>query len=72
MIINMQAFNTSMKEGGKSKEARIIYDKRDEFGSRRPIDVIKAIIRLSYWMSLRRWAEMRRRKHLKTLIHCLH
>ena len=42
MIINMQAFNTSMKEGGKSKEARIIYDKRDEFGSRRPIDVIKA------------------------------
>lgn len=42
IIINMQAFNTSMKEGGKSKEARIIYDKRDEFGSRRPIDVIKA------------------------------
>ncbi len=42
MVINMQAFNTSMKEGGKSKEARIIYDKRDEFGSRRPIDVIKA------------------------------
>ncbi|MCM1161882.1 MAG: DEAD/DEAH box helicase family protein [Roseburia sp.] len=42
MIINMQAFNTSMKEGGKSKEARIIYDKRDEFRSRRPIDVIKA------------------------------
>lgn len=42
MIINMQAFNTSMKEGGRSKESRIIYDKRDEFGSRRPIDVIKA------------------------------
>ena len=37
MIINMQAFNTSMKEGGRSKEARIIYSKRDEFGSRRPI-----------------------------------
>ncbi|MBQ5883083.1 MAG: restriction endonuclease subunit R, partial [Clostridia bacterium] len=30
------------KEDGKSKEARIIYSKRDEFGSRRPIDVIKA------------------------------
>ena len=42
MIINMQAFNTSMKEGGRSKESRIIYDKRDEFGSRRPIDVIRA------------------------------
>ncbi len=42
MIINMQAFNTSMKEGGKSKEARIIFDERDEFGSRRPIDVIAA------------------------------
>lgn len=42
MIINMQAFNTSMKEGGRSKESRIIYDKRDEFSSRRPIDVIQA------------------------------
>lgn len=42
MIINMQAFASSLKEGIKSKEARIIYSKRDEFGSRRPIDVIKA------------------------------
>lgn len=40
MIINTQAFATSMKEGGRSKESRIIYSKRDEFGSRRPIDVI--------------------------------
>ncbi|MDR2754220.1 MAG: DEAD/DEAH box helicase family protein [Planctomycetaceae bacterium] len=42
MIINIQAFATSLKEDGKSKEARIIYSKRDEFNSRRPIDVIKA------------------------------
>lgn len=42
MIINMQAFNASMKEGGRSKETKIIYGKRDEFASRRPIDVIKA------------------------------
>ena len=42
MIINIQAFNTSLKEGGRSKEARRIYEKLDEFGSRRPIDVIKA------------------------------
>ncbi len=42
MIINMQAFNTSFKEGGRSKEARIMYSERDEFGSRRPIDVIAA------------------------------
>jgi len=40
MIINIQAFNTSFKENGTSKEARIIYEKRDEFRSRRPIDVI--------------------------------
>ena len=40
MIINTQAFAASMKEGGKSKESRIIYSKRDEFASRRPIDVI--------------------------------
>lgn len=42
MIINTQAFASSLKEDGRSKEARIIYSKRDEFGSRRPVDVIKA------------------------------
>ena len=42
MIINTQAFASSLKEDGRSKEARIIYSKRDEFGSRCPIDVIKA------------------------------
>jgi hypothetical protein len=42
MIINTQAFASSLKEDGKSKEARIIYSKQDEFGSRRPIDVIAA------------------------------
>ena len=42
MVINMQAFNASMKEGAKNKAARIIFDERDEFGSRRPIDVIAA------------------------------
>lgn len=45
MIINTQAFNSSMNEekskGAKAdKAARIIFDKRDEFGSRRPIDVL--------------------------------
>lgn len=48
MIINTQAFNTTMNEEknveGRSgnEAARIIYSKRDEFGSRRPIDVIRA------------------------------
>ena len=50
MIINTQAFANEFNEekakkaeekGTKSKKL-IIYDKRDEFGSRRPIDVIKA------------------------------
>lgn len=45
MIINTQAFNSSFDEdkskGGRAdKAARIIFDKRDEFGSRRPIDVL--------------------------------
>ena len=40
MIINTQAFNT-FKEGAKNNAARIIYSERDEFASRRPIDVIK-------------------------------
>lgn len=42
MIINTQAFAASLKEDGRSREARIIYSKRDEFQSRRPIDVIAA------------------------------
>ncbi len=48
MIINTQAFAASMNEeknieGRKGDStARIIYSKRDEFASRRPIDVIKA------------------------------
>ena len=41
MIINMQAFN-SFKDGAKNKAARIIYSERDQFGSRRPIDVLAA------------------------------
>lgn len=42
MIINTQAFASSLKENGNSKESRIIYSERDEFGSRKPIDVISA------------------------------
>lgn len=48
MIINTQAFAASLNEDknveGRRGDAaaRIIYSKRDEFGSRRPIDVIKA------------------------------
>ena len=48
MIINTQAFAASMNEEknveGRSGDAvaRIIYSKRDEFGSRRPIDVVAA------------------------------
>lgn len=46
MIINTQAFNSSLNEE-KNQEgprgdaaARIIFSKRDEFGSRRPIDIL--------------------------------
>ena len=46
MIINTQAFARSFNEVAegkkKTKEQLIIYDKRDDFGSRRPIDVIAA------------------------------
>lgn len=42
MIINMQAFNTSMREGAKNKYARKIFEPQDDFQSRRPIDVIAA------------------------------
>lgn len=46
MIINTQAFNASLneeknKEGrGGDSGARIIFSRRDEFGSRRPIDIL--------------------------------
>lgn len=46
MIINTQAFarSFSYSDNGKkkNKEQLIIYDRRDEFGTRRPIDVIRA------------------------------
>lgn len=40
MIINTQAFNSSFDETANNAASRIIFDRRDEFGSRRPIDVI--------------------------------
>lgn len=39
MIINIQAFNKSFKEGARG-ESLIIYSQRDDFQGRRPIDVI--------------------------------
>ena len=44
MIINTQAFNSSFKEEAKEKNqyARKIFSERDDFNSRRPIDVISA------------------------------
>jgi type III restriction enzyme len=41
MIINIQAFNKSFKEGSKG-DSLIIYSRRDDFQGRRPIDVIAA------------------------------
>ena len=47
MVINMQAFNafdaSKNKEGrGGDRTARIMFSERDDFGSRRPIDVLSA------------------------------
>ena len=41
MIINSQAFATSMNEDAKNSAARLIYTPQDSFNSRKPIDVIK-------------------------------
>ena len=41
MIINTQAFNT-IREGANNKASRIINERREEFGFRKPIDVIAA------------------------------
>ena len=42
MIINTQAFARDFKEDAKNKISLIMYTKRDDFQSRRPIDVIAA------------------------------
>lgn len=42
IIINTQAFATSFKEGGRTRDSLKIYSEGDDFGSRRPIDVIAA------------------------------
>ena len=42
MIINTQAFARDFKEEAKNKVSLIMYTKRDDFQSRRPIDVIAA------------------------------
>ncbi len=42
MIINTQAFARDFKEDSKNKVSLILYTKRDDFQSRRPIDVIAA------------------------------
>ena len=41
MIINTQAFASSLREGGGAA-SRIIYSRRDEFASRRPIDIVRS------------------------------
>ncbi|MBR3356227.1 MAG: DEAD/DEAH box helicase family protein [Solobacterium sp.] len=42
MIINIQAFNSTFNESKKNSVSKIINSERDDFGSRRPIDVIAA------------------------------
>lgn len=42
MIINTQAFARDFKDDAKNKVSLIMYSKRDDFQSRRPIDVIAA------------------------------
>ena len=79
MIINVQAFNSSFKEGKKqkdgtikysNKEARIIYSVRDDFQSRRPIDVIAAnrpIIVMDEPQKMEGEATQKALKHFKPL-----
>lgn len=42
MIINTQAFAKDLNEDKKTKAGLVIYSERDDFGSRKPIDVIAA------------------------------
>ena len=67
MVVNMQAFNafdeSKSKEGrGGDKTARIMFSERDDFGSRRPIDVLAATNPSSSSTSLRKWGRRTARR----------
>ena len=70
MIINTQAFARDFKEDAKNKVSLIMYTKRDEFQSRRPIDVIAAnrpIIIMDEPQKMEGVATQKALKHFKPL-----
>ena len=70
MIINTQAFARDFKEDGKNKVSLIMYTKRDDFQSRRPIDVIAAnrpIIIMDEPQKMEGAATQKALKHFKPL-----
>ena len=70
MIINTQAFARDFKEDGKNKVSLIMYTKRDDFQSRRPIDVIAAnrpIIIMDEPQKMEGVATQKALKHFKPL-----
>lgn len=64
MIINIQAFNV------RGKDARRIRTELDEFGSRKPIDVIKANHPIVILDEPQKWEAPLHRRALKSLIRC--
>ena len=70
MIINTQAFARDFKEDAKNKVSLIMYTKRDDFQSRRPIDVIAAnrpIIIMDEPQKMEGVATQKALKHFKPL-----
>ncbi|MBO4599043.1 MAG: DEAD/DEAH box helicase family protein [Bacteroidaceae bacterium] len=70
MIINTQAFARDFKEEAKNKVSLIMYTKRDDFQSRRPIDVIAAnrpVIIMDEPQKMEGAATQRALKHFKPL-----
>ena len=70
MIINTQAFARDFKEDAKNKVSLIMYTKRDDFQSRRPIDVIAAnrpIIIMDEPQKMEGQATQKALKHFKPL-----
>ena len=70
MIINTQAFARDFKEDAKNKVSLIMYTKRDDFQSRRPIDVIAAnrpIIIMDEPQKMEGAATQKALKHFKPL-----
>jgi len=70
MIINIQAFNTSLKEEGKAKKRAVFMKNWMSSAAADRLMLLKPTARFSFWMNHRRWGAIKRKKHWLILTLC--